>query len=126
MRPSSAGQYTVVKTLGVGIAPTVRVVAKESVDSPLGTERLSKVLGKLVAADTELGSILSPVGVARDRLRSLRDPDIESVGKVGDSVREPRDGVAELDIGMVRPEVRDTTGKVTDVLSTFDNELGLE
>jgi hypothetical protein len=81
LRPSSAGQYTVVKTLGVGIAPTVRVVAKESVDSPLGTERLSKVLGKLVAADTEL--ILSPVGVARDRLRSFKDPDIESVGKVG-------------------------------------------
>ncbi|KAM0698915.1 hypothetical protein Q7P36_000959 [Cladosporium allicinum] len=112
--------------LETGIAPTVRVVAKESVDSPLGTERLSKVLGKLVAADTELGSILSPVSVARDRLRSLRDPDVESVGKVGDSVREPRDGVAELDIGMVRPEVRDTTGKVADVLSTFDNELSLE
>jgi len=27
---------------------------------------------------------------------------------------------------MVRPEVRDTAGKVTDVLSPFDNELGLE
>jgi hypothetical protein len=104
----------------------VLVLGRESVDRPLGTERLSKVLGKLVTADTELGSILSPVGVARDRLRSLNDPDIESVGKVGDSVREPRDGVTELDIGTVRPEVRDTAGKVTDVLSTFDNELGLE
>jgi hypothetical protein len=92
------------------MAPTVRVLGRDSVDRPLGTEKLSKVLGKLVTADTELGSILSPVGVPRDRLRSLRDP---------------RDGVTELDIEMVRPEVRDTTGKVADVLSAFDNELGL-
>ena len=98
----------------------------ESVERPLGTERLSEVLGKLVTADTELGSVLSPVSVARDGLRLLRDPDIESVGKVGDSVGEPRDGVTELDIEMVRPEVRDTAGKVIDVLSPFDNELGLE
>jgi hypothetical protein len=104
----------------------VVVLDKESVDTPLGTEILSKVLGKLVAADAELGSILSPVGVARDRLRSLRDPIVESVGKIGDSVREPRDGATELEIGVVRPEVRDTTGKVTDVLSAFDNELDLE
>jgi hypothetical protein len=165
----------VVKPYGVGMAPTVLVLGKESVDRPLVTERLSKVLGKLVAADTEsvdrslvpdklskvlgklvtavtesvdsplvpgrlskvlgklvaadteLGSVLSPVGVTpRDRLRLLREPDIESVGKVGDSVGEPRDGVTELDIEMVRPEVRDAAGKVTDSLSPFDNELGLE
>jgi hypothetical protein len=99
----------------------------ESVDRPLGTDRLSKVLGKLVTADTELGSVLSPVGVSpRDRLRLLREPDTESVGKVGDSVGEPRDSVTELDIEMVGPEVRDAAGKVTDSLSPFDNELGLE
>lgn len=108
------------------MAPTVRVLGRDSVDRPLGTEKLSKVLGKLVTADRELGSILSPVGVPRDRLGSLRDPDIDSVGKVGDGVREPRDGVTELDIEMVRPEVRDTTGEVADVLSAFDNELGLK
>ena len=98
----------------------------ESVERPLGTERLSEVLGKLVTADTELGSVLSPVGVApTDRLRLLREPDTENVGKVGDSVGEPRDGVTELDIEMVRPEVRDTAGKVTDMLGTSNNELGL-
>lgn len=132
------------------MAPMVLVLGKESVERPLGTNRLSKVLGKLVAADTEsldkplvpdrlsevpgklvtadteLGSVLSPVGVTpRDRLRLLREPDTENVGKVGDSVGEPRDGVTELDIGMVRPEVRDTAGKVTDPLSPFDNELSL-
>ena len=106
--------------------PAVLVLGKESVGRPLVPERLSEVLGKLVTAGTELGSVLSPVDVATDMLRSLRDPDIESVGKVGDSVREPGDSVTELEIDIVRPEVRDTAGKVTDVLSTFDNELGLE
>ena len=109
------------------MAPTVLVLGKESdVDRPLGAERLSKVLGRLDTADTELGSVLSPVSVARDGLRLLRDPDIESVGKVGDSEREPGDDAPELDIGTVRPEVRETTGKVADVLSPFKNELGLE
>jgi hypothetical protein len=150
MRPSSAGQYTVVNTFGVGMEPAVLVLSKESVgrplvperlsevlgmlvtavresvDGPLGTERLSEVLGKLVTADTELGSVLSPVDVATDMLRSLRDPDIESVGKVGDSVREPGDSVTELEIDIARPEVRDTAGKVADSLSPFDEELSLE
>lgn len=98
----------------------------ESVDRPLGTERLSELMGRLDTAGTELGSILDPVEVARDKLRSLRDPDSSSVGKVGDSVSEPRDSVTELDIRVVRPEVRDASGKVTDVLGTFDNELDLE
>jgi hypothetical protein len=108
------------------MAPTVLVLGKESVDRPLETDRLSKVLGRLDAADTELGSVLSPVGVARDGLRLLRDPDIESVGKVGDSEGEPGDDAPEFEIGTVRPEVRETAGKVTDVLSPFENEPGLE
>ena len=126
MRPSSAGQYTVVNTFGVGMEPAVLVLGKESVGRPLVPERLSEVLGKLVTADTELGSVLSPVDVATDMLRSLRDPDIESVGEVGDSVREPGDSVTELEIDIVRPEVRDTAGEVADSLGTLDNELGLE
>ena len=104
--------------------PMVLVLGRESVDSPL--ERLSKVAGKLDTAVTELGSVFDLVEVARNTLRSLRDPDGESVGKVGDSVSESRDGATELDVGTVRPKVRDTAGKVKDVLSTFDNELVLK
>jgi hypothetical protein len=84
---------------------------------------LSEVLGKLGSAVTEPRDILSPVGIVRDRLRPLRDPVSDSVGKTGDSVSEPRDGITELSVGMVRPEVRDTTGKVTDKLGAIDNEL---
>jgi hypothetical protein len=80
---------------------------------------LSEVLGKLGSAVTEL----SPVGIVRDRLRPLRDPVSDSVGKIGDGVCEPRDGITELSVGMVRPEVRDTTDKVTDKLGTLKNEL---
>lgn len=100
----------------------VPALGKESVGRPPGSETLSKVLGKFGNAVTELRDI---VGIARDRLRPLRDPGSDSVGKIGDSVREPRDGIKELVIEMVRPEVRDTAGKVTDMLGTSNNELGL-
>jgi len=96
--------------------PVVPVLGRESVDNPLGPEMLSEVLGKLDTAVTELGSIFDPVEVTRDKLRSLRDPDSESVGGA-------RDGVTGLDIRVVKPEVRDTSGKVTDVLGTFENEF---
>lgn len=110
--------------LGEGIAP-VSVPGKESVGRPEGIETLSKVTGKLGSAVTELRKILSPVGIVRDRLRPLRDPVSDSVGKIGDSVSELRDGITELGIGIVRPEVRDTAGNATDKLGTLNNELGL-
>lgn len=120
VRPSSAGQYTVVKRFGVGIAPTVLVLVEESV------ETLSKVMGKFVTADTELGFVLSPVGVARDVLGSVRGADCDNVGKIRDCVREFENGSTELDIRLVRPEVWDKTGEVTDALGALDNELGFE
>jgi hypothetical protein len=83
---------------------------------------LSEVLGKLGSAVTDPRDILSPVGIVRDRLRPLRDPVSDSVGKIGDGVCEPRDGITELSVGMVRSEVRDTAGKVTDKLGTLKNE----
>jgi hypothetical protein len=101
-------------------------------DSPVREERdilgvdsppLSEVLGKPSDAVTELRDILGPVGIARDVLRSLRDPDNDSVRKLRDSVAELSDGIAELCIRVIRPELRDAPGKVTDALSAFDNEL---
>jgi hypothetical protein len=81
------------------------------------------VLGKPSDTVTELRDILGPVGIARDVLRSLRVPDNDSVRKLRDSVGELSDGIPELCIRVVRPELRDSPGKVTDALSTFDNEL---
>jgi hypothetical protein len=116
----------------------------ESVDKPPLVERLGKsdnpvredrdilrvdkpplgeVLGKPSDTVTELRDILGPVGIARDVLRSLRVPDNDSVRKLRDSVGELSDGIVELCIRVVRPELRDTPGKVTDALSAFDNEL---
>lgn len=112
--------------------PVVRVLAAVGtrVGMPPGNEReivertpLGEVLGKPGNAVAELRDILRPVGIARDVLRSLSVPDSDNVGKLGDSVCKLRDGISELRIRVVRPELRDTPGKVTDPLSTFDNEL---
>jgi hypothetical protein len=84
---------------------------------------LGEMVGKPGDAVTELRDILGPMGIARDVLRSLRVPDNDSVGKLRESVVELSDGIAELCIGVVRPELRDAPGKVTDALSAFDNEL---
>jgi hypothetical protein len=84
---------------------------------------LSEVLGKPSDTGTELRDILGPVGIARDVLRSPRVPDNDSVCKLRDSFSELSDGIAELCIRVVRPELRDSPGKVTDALSAFDNEL---
>jgi hypothetical protein len=104
----------------------------EIVDSPVKEVRdilrvdkppLSEVLGKPSDTVTELRDILGPVDIARDVLRSLRVPDNDSVRKLRDSVGELSDGIPELCIRVVRPELRDSPGKVTDALSAFDNEL---
>jgi hypothetical protein len=110
----------------------VRVLAAVGarVGMPPGNEReivdntpLSEVLDKLGDTLTELREILWPVGIARDVLRLLSAPDNDSIGELRDSVCKLSDGIAELWIRVVRPELRDTPGKVTDVLGTFDNEL---
>ena len=112
--------------------PVVRVLAAVGirVGMPPGNEReivdrtpLGEVLGKPGNALAELRDILRPVGIARDVFRSLSVPDSDSVGKLGDSVCKLRDGISELRIRVVRPELRDAAGKVTDTLGTFDNEL---
>lgn len=108
----------VLKAVGarVGIPPGND---KESDD----TVTLSEVLGKPGNTVTELRDILRPVGIVRDVLRSLRVPGNNSVGKLGDSVGKLSDGISELRTRVVRPELRDMSGKVTDTLSAFDNEL---
>lgn len=112
--------------------PVVRVLAAVGtrVGMPPGSEReivdrtpLGEVLGRPGNAVAELRDIVRPVGIARDVLRSLSVPVNDSIGKLGDSVCKLRDGISELRIRVVRPELRDTPGKVTDPLSTFDNEL---
>lgn len=80
------------------------------------------MLGKPSDAVTELRDILGPVGITRDVLGTLRVPENDNVGKLGDSVGKLSDGFTEL-IRVVRPELRDSPGKVTDPLSTLDNEL---
>ena len=88
---------------------------------------LSEMLGKLGDAITELRDVLRPVGITTDVLGTLRVVDSDRVGKLRDSVGELSEGIVEPSVvRVVRPELRDTAGKVTDVLSTFDNELGLE
>lgn len=98
---------------------------------PPGNEReivdntpLGEVLGKPGDTVTELRDILGPVGIARDVLRSLSVPDNDSIRELGDGVCKLRDGIGELWIRVVRPELRDAAGKVTNALGTFDNELG--
>jgi hypothetical protein len=56
-------------------------------------------------------------------LGSLSVPDNDKIGKLGDGVCKLRDGISELWIRVVRPELSDAAGKVTDALSTFNNEL---
>lgn len=100
-----------------------------TVGLPPGSDRddkvtLSEMLGKLGDTVTELRDVLRPVGITTDVLGTLRLVVSDSVGKLRDSVGELSEGIVEPSVvSVVRPELRDTAGKVTDVLSTFDNEL---
>jgi len=91
---------------------------REMLDNTL----LGEVLGKSGNAVAELRDILTPVGIARDVLRSLIVPDNDR-SELRDGVCKLRDGISELRVRVVRPELRDAAGKVTDALGTFDNEL---
>ena len=107
----------------------VLTVVGKRVGTPPGNDRemldnrlLGEVLGKPGNAVAELRDILRPVGIARDVLRSLIVLDNDG-SELRDGVCKLRDGISELCIRVVRPELRDAAGKVTDALSTFDNEL---
>ena len=108
----------VLKAVGIRVGTPPGNDRETLVNTPLG-----EVLGKFGNAVPELRDILGPVGIARDVLRSLGVPDNDKFGKLGDGVCKLRDGISELRIRVVRPELRDAAGKVTDALSTFDNEL---
>lgn len=107
----------------------VLTVVGKRVGTPPGNDRemldnrlLGEVPGKPGNAVAELRDILRPVGIARDVLRSLIVLDNDG-SKLRDGVCKLRDGISELCVRVVRPELRDAAGKVTDALGTFDNEL---
>lgn len=116
--------------MGIAVADNVERDGAR-VGLPPGNDReivdkvtLSEMLGKLGDAITELRDVLRPVGITTDVLGTLRVVDSDRVGKLRDSVGELSEGIVEPSVvRVVRPELRDTAGKVTDVLSTFDNEL---
>lgn len=85
---------------------------------------LSEVLSEPRDTVMEPGNILWPICVTRDvTYRPSRLAGRDNVGEIGDSVGELSDGIMEFRGKVVRPELRDTTGKLTDMLGASDNKL---
>ena len=89
---------------GIDSVPLSEMVGKpgdtelKDILGPVGIDRervdsvpLSEMLGK----PGELRDVLRPVGIATDVLGTLRVPDSDSVGKLGDSVGELSEGIVE-------------------------------